>query len=71
MDILVFPSKGYKSHQKVDCYILPWRPYENQQNTNPENTEFNAKKMIVRDRSDKTGLYDIGSYTSEMIEKPS
>ena len=76
MDILVFPSNGYKPHQKVDSYILPWKPSESQQNTNPENTEFHAKKMISRDWSDKTGLNDTGfkfqgSYTSETIEEPS
>ena len=55
----------------MDCYILPWKPSESQQNTNPKNTESDAKRMIGRDRSDKTGLNDTGSYTSETIEKPS
>ena len=70
MDVLIFPSNGHKPHQKVDCYILPWRPSENQLNINPKNTKFDDKRLIVCNWSDKTGLNDMGSYASKMIENP-
>ena len=45
-----------------DCYILSWRSSKNQLTTNPENTVFEAKRMIGHDWSDKAEQNDTKPY---------
>ena len=59
MGILIFLRNGCKPHHKKDCYILPWRSSKNQLTTSPENTVFDAKRMIGHNWSDKAAQNNI------------
>ena len=71
LGILIFLSNGYKPHQKRNCCILSWKSSKNQLTTNPEDTVFDAKRMIGHDWSDKTVQTDIKFYPFETIDKSS
>ena len=64
MGILIFLSNGDRPHQKRECYILSWRSSKNQLTTNPENTVFEAKRMIGHNWSDKAMQNDFKFYPS-------